>query len=719
MTPTFLLAAGLLCAQVGANPAPPPPEDVPAPRPAPSKIVAATVYRGQALVTREVAVPEAEGSIELVVTPLPPTTVDGSLYAEGAEGIRILSTRFRSRVVREDSRRVVREVEESIRKLGAEVKGLVDELEIRGLDLRYLQKLESFTGTTLNGLTEKARLDSEAVVDLSKFIMETRSEKSKAETDLRLRIAANAEATAFAKRRLGEIAGGSNRIERDAVVVVRKSRPGPGTIRLGHLVGGADWTPQYRLRGAADDAPVRLEYLGAVTQQTGEAWPDVRVTLSTARPTLDSAPPDLLPLKMDIPGARDSGPIEARDDRSQRIVAELNKVIEMSFQVETPLSDFVAYVRKATSGPSFPDGIPIYVDPQGLQDADKTLASTLAIDLHGLPLRTTLRLALRQLSLAFRVRDGLLTITSNSADDLAEFDNPGGDRDPATGQPRDAAVASINRRAAGDQEDEMRVGDDAAGAPPEAEREIPGVSFAIAGTLGLPSRPDPQILEVGRVELPAEYYAKAVPVLTQRVYRLAKLSNPSELVFLPGEATVYVGSDFVGRMRMPLVAAGEPFIAGFGVDPQLQVARRMMKKARTVQGGNQVFAYEFRIGLRNFRPGPVKVQLWDRLPTPEGEAVVVNLVRTSTDLSTDPLYLRTARADNLLRWDLDIPGRTFGEKTHYLTYEFRLEYAKDLARPRFLSGGLNEDPIGGGAMGGMGGGMGGMGGFRTLDPAPR
>jgi len=47
-------------------------------------------------------------------------------------------------------------------------------------------------------------------------------------------------------------------------------------------------------------------------------------------------------------------------------------------------------------------------------------------------------------------------------------------------------------------------------------------------------------------------------------------------------------TDFVGRMRMPLVAMGEEFTAGFGVDPQLQITRQMMDKVRTTQGGNQV-----------------------------------------------------------------------------------------------------------------------------------
>jgi hypothetical protein len=142
---------------------------------------------------------------------------------------------------------------------------------------------------------------------------------------------------------------------------------------------------------------------------------------------------------------------------------------------------------------------------------------------------------------------------------------------------------------------------------------------------------------------------------------------------------------------------------GFGADPQLQVSRRLVNKSRTVQGGNQIFDYEFRIGLRNYRTAAVKIQVWDRLPKPRGETVAVHLVKTSAELSKDPAYERTARADNLLRWDLELPQGTIGEKTVYLYYQFRLEYARDLPLPQFVSGGLREGPIGGGAMGGMGG----------------
>ena len=57
---------------------------------------------------------------------------------------------------------------------------------------------------------------------------------------------------------------------------------------------------------------------------------------------------------------------------------------------------------------------------------------------------------------------------------------------------------------------------------------------------------------VARLELAPKFYYKAVPVLNPHVYRLADLTNKSKYVLLPGEATMYQGPDFVGRMAMPL-----------------------------------------------------------------------------------------------------------------------------------------------------------------------
>ena len=59
-------------------------------KPAASKVVAVTAYQNTALVTREVTLPELPGIHEVVVSPLPPFTLQSSLYAEGSENFRVL-----------------------------------------------------------------------------------------------------------------------------------------------------------------------------------------------------------------------------------------------------------------------------------------------------------------------------------------------------------------------------------------------------------------------------------------------------------------------------------------------------------------------------------------------------------------------------------------------------------------------------------------------------
>jgi Tetratricopeptide repeat len=108
-----------------------------------------------------------------------------------------------------------------------------------------------------------------------------------------------------------------------------------------------------------------------------------------------------------------------RDEKTKAILGKLNERISMNFPNDTPLEDVKKYIEQSTQDEAagLPTGIPIYVDPQGLQDADKTMASTVTINLEGIPLKTTLRLMLRQLGLTYTVKDGLLTITSSSSED--------------------------------------------------------------------------------------------------------------------------------------------------------------------------------------------------------------------------------------------------------------------------------------------------------------
>ena len=111
------------------------------------------------------------------------------------------------------------------------------------------------------------------------------------------------------------------------------------------------------------------------------------------------------------------------------ILAKLDEPISMSFNADTPLEDVLKYIKQATTTEKY-SGIPIYVDPLGLQEAEKSMTSTVRnMDLEGVPLRRTLQLLLKQIDLVYFVDDGLLYITSKESED------PSGRLEPAIAEP--------------------------------------------------------------------------------------------------------------------------------------------------------------------------------------------------------------------------------------------------------------------------------------------
>jgi hypothetical protein len=559
--------------------------------------------------------------MELVVTPLPQHTVNSSLYSEGGDGIRVLTTRFRSRPVQEDTREEVRKIEDEAKKLVHAAQKIQADMKACQENMALLAKVENFTSVSTNAATEKGKLDSTETIGLAKYIMETRGEKNKEQVGLQQQLEDNKERAEFLARKLREMTDGSSRVEEDAVIVVDKANADAGKVKLNYLVDAAAWRPQYKLRAGKDTKDtVQIECLAAIIQQTGEDWQGVNVTLSTAQPMLNASPPDLKMLSVAIvpKGAPNTAPMP---------VGKPGMPGGVGGQLQIPV------------------GANSFANPAGLASAKdlEVAANSLRAQAQG-------------------------ELNRKNADVGNEIWNYAGALDQASDlvlSPEEKLAKGIHVRS--------------------NQREGPSVTYHLNAKLSVPSRNDEQVIEVARLTMEPEYFYKAVPVLTPHVYRQANLTNNSKYVLLPGEATMYNGTDFVGRMNLPLVAVGEQFTVGFGTEPQLQINRQMVDKSRTMQGGNQVLKFEYRMLVSSYKPDKVKLQIWDRLPQAENETLNVTLVKATPEISKDPLYQREDRSHNLLRWDVDVEPKMNGENAMTLQYEFKLELDKQMTIGSFQS----------------------------------
>jgi uncharacterized protein (TIGR02231 family) len=559
----------------------------------PSRVTAVTVYPLAALVTREADVPPGKGVVEMTLSPLPSAAILSSLNAEGSEGIRVLSTRFRSRTVTTDTREAARKLQEELAQLSTAREKTDGDVRAVQENLKTLGKMEGFLGVTVIQATEKGALNAEAAITLAKYVKENRVELSRELVKLEQEVKANQAKAAIVQKKLSELATGTTRSERDAVIVLDRGAGAAGTVRLSYLVDQASWRPQYKLRAGKEiKDPVQMEFLAAVTQNSGEDWANVKLVLSTAQPMLNAAPPDLQSLR-------------------------------------------VAAVHKSS----------VATRPTDVADLEDQVRS--------------LRLKAQKDFNEKKPGTGVgLFNTAASLDQAFELQNPD------TAIQRGCALVV---------------------------REGPTVTYRVSTALTVPARTDEQVVEVARAKLAPEFYYKAVPLITTHVYRLADFVNKSDRVILPGDATMYLGSDFVGQMSLPLVAVGEPFTVGFGIDPQLQVTRQIVNKAHTTQGGNQTLRYEYRTKVSNFKNEQVKIQVWDRLPRPENDAVTVSIIKTTPEISKDPAYLRGPRTQNLLRWDVAVEPNANGEKALNIQYEFKMELDRNMTISDLQSAGASSN----------------------------
>jgi hypothetical protein len=576
----------------------------PAPKIAKSKIDKVTVYPNSALVTRDVDVPDGNGLVELVVAPMPDQIIPSTMYSEGADGIRVLTTRFSTRQVLEDTSEERRKLEAEKEKYQVVASKIDSETAASQKNLDLLNKLENSS--------EKGKFTGDEMIAMSKYVMEQRIEKAKEMVALKEQKRLNDIQLNFIQRKLGELGQGSGRMEREAVIVVDRESGKGGKVRLNYLVGAVAWHPEYKVRAGKVDEPMQIDYLANLKQHSGEDWNHVKMTLSTAQPMLNASPPELCML--------------------QPILA-----------------------HRGTPGvPPMPTGAGGAVPGPYAQPTPPAELANKALQLRG------------QAGINLKVGKAKEQQEANKfLNDAAAYE-----QNLDLMRSRDEVLAELKKK-------------HAASGPMSTDG--PSVTYHLNSKLTVPSRNDDQVIEVVKLNLTPKYYYKTVPVLNTHVYRLADLVNKSSHILLPGEATMYQGSDFVGRMPMPLVAVGEEFTAGFGVDTQLQIQRQMVDQTRTTQGGNQVIRYEYRILVSSFKSEPVKLQVWDRLPKGENETVGVTLLKSAPDLSKDGLYLRESRPNNLLRWDVEVAANCNGENALPITYEFRMELDRQMAITGFQS----------------------------------
>jgi uncharacterized protein (TIGR02231 family) len=267
-----------------------------------SRVTAATIFPEGAEITREVTFMAPAGLHELRITDLPAATEPNLIRLSGSEGMTVGATTLRSdglpprdlaltpgqltaKAAREAAEDALREAEAAI----AAIEARAGAAEAQAAFLTGTRA--EGPGLTPEALAALADTVGRGVLAAREAALAARAGLPAAE---RHRDEARA---ALDKARAAEAALDRGDPDYAALsVAVTLAGPGAQHLTVTHYIGGARWEPVYDLSLSRKGGPSLTIGRGVlVTQETGEDWSGVMLTLSTAQPSAQSEPSQLYP----------------------------------------------------------------------------------------------------------------------------------------------------------------------------------------------------------------------------------------------------------------------------------------------------------------------------------------------------------------------------------------------------------------------------------------
>ena len=264
-----------------------------------SHVTAVTIYPEGAQVTRAVAFQAAAGPHDLLITDMPQDT-GASLLRVGSTDVALGAFALRTDRLppRDDpklpqvvaAKAAIKAAEAVLRAAEAKVAGINAEVEAQEAQIKFLGTIKlNDVGATADTLSAVAQMIGTEVLTARMAALAAQAGLGAANDEVTMA----AEALTAAQDALAALSQGDQ--DYTALSVAVTTTGGEGHLTVTHYVADASWTPVYDLALDRKAGKVAVDRGVLVSQASGEDWAGVTLTLSTARPSEQSAPTPLSP----------------------------------------------------------------------------------------------------------------------------------------------------------------------------------------------------------------------------------------------------------------------------------------------------------------------------------------------------------------------------------------------------------------------------------------
>lgn len=264
-------------------------------------ITAVTVYPDSALIRREGKVTLPAGDVTVTLPGIIPDIEENTLRSSAiGEGVKILGAvvkqEYSAHAADTERKRLLEEIEA----LSDEKKSVESDRAVRAEEAAFIESVKLFGKQQIpRDLATKIPAMNE-LDGIYRFI----SEKTKQNRDALLaaekRMRDIDRKSAEKQQALNALSGGSGTTKRSIEIALSVKSAVDCTLAVSYLVSGASWEPIYDARADFAKSNVELTLYAVVCQTTGDAWENVAMSLSTAKPSVRGSMPYVSPWALNV-----------------------------------------------------------------------------------------------------------------------------------------------------------------------------------------------------------------------------------------------------------------------------------------------------------------------------------------------------------------------------------------------------------------------------------
>ena len=389
----------------------------------------------------------------------------------------------------------------------------------------------------------------------------------------------------------------------EVVIVVNADRSMNAKFNFNYFVHSASWQPLYEARVKDISSPIALYQKAKVTQNTGENWENVQLTLSTGNPTLGGVKPDLSPWFLDF-----YRPYANRYDRGNKGYYQVRSGTEGGYVIGT--------IRD--------------VDQQPLIGASVVFAGTkigTTADIDG-KFKIKIPPNVSTLEVSYTGYESLSVPVTAYAMGVDVFLSAGhwlldevvvvgaGRKRKKHGQKSDGYV---------DNELYMK-GSRAEKAEVAIKKSITTFNYTIKIPVTILSNNQSQTIDIQNFSVPANYQYYAVPKLDKDAFLVGEITDWEKYGLLSGNTSLFFEGTYLGKSFLDFETVEDTLALSLGRDKNIVIERKKIRDftKNKFLNINRVDTRKFEISVVNKKSQPIKLRLEDQFPISKNKKIQVS-----------------------------------------------------------------------------------------------